>query len=168
MYADCRNFVNADLIAQGLSPFAPEAVAFRAGRLMLSEIALLAQQQVDFGFETTLSGRGHLHLIRNLKNQVYKVHFFFLWASGVDLTLSRIKDRVAEGGHNVPEPDVRRRFERSIRNFLSDYRPLANSWVLFDSLTNPPSIIALEQQSELRIMKAEEYRTLIEQYGTRH
>ncbi len=135
---------------------------------MLGEIAQLAKQQVDFGFETTLSGRGHLHLVRNLKNQGYKIHFFFLWVSGVDLTLSRIKDRVAEGGHNVPEPDVRRRFERSIRNFLIDYRPLTKSWILFDSLTNPPSVTALEKQGWLRIIKAEEYRALIEQYGTQH
>jgi predicted ABC-type ATPase len=133
-YADCRSFINADLIAQGLSPFAPEAVAFRAGRLMLSEIALLAKHQVDFGFETTLSGRGHLNLVRHLKDQGYRIHFFFLWVPGVDLALSRIQDRVSEGGHNVPEVDVRRRFERSIRNFLIYYRPLSSFGEFLDSV----------------------------------
>ena len=120
--------MNADLIAQGLSPFAPENAAFRAGRLMIGEIEMLAKQQVDFGFETTLSGRGHVPLVRELKKQGYKIHLFFLWVPEVDLTLSRIKDRVSKGGHNVPEPDVRRRFDRSLRNFLFHYRPLADSW----------------------------------------
>jgi predicted ABC-type ATPase len=165
-YTDCLNFINADLIAQGLSPFAPEAVAFRAGRLVLSEIDLLAKQQIDFGFETTLSGRGHLPLFRDLKNQGYRIHLFFLWLPSVDLTLSRIEERVLEGGHNVPEADVRRRFERSIRNFLIHYRPLANSWILFDSSTRPPSIIALEKQAELRIIKRDGYNALIARYGT--
>jgi predicted ABC-type ATPase len=167
-YADCRNFINADLIAQGMSPFAPEAVAFRAGRLMLNEIALMAKQQVDFGFETTLSGRGHVHLVRHLKNQGYRIHLFFLWVATVDLTLSRIEERVLKGGHNVPEADVRRRFARSIRNFLTYYQPLADSWILFDCATKPPSIIALEKQAELRIIKAETYKALITNYGTHH
>jgi len=126
-YADCKNFVNADLIAQGMAPFSPETVAFRAGRLMLSEINLMAKHQVDFGFETTLSGKSYLNLIRRLKNNGYAVHFFFFSLSSVDLALSRIKDRVSEGGHDVPEVDVRRRFDRSTRNFLVLYRPLANS-----------------------------------------
>src|SRR6184192_2374465 len=95
-YADCRNFVNADLIAQGMAPFSPETAAFRAGKLMLTEIDLLAQRRADFGFETTLSGRSYLRLIGRLKNQGYAVHFFFLWLSNVDLALSRIRGRVSE------------------------------------------------------------------------
>ena len=91
-YADCLNFVNADLIAQGLSPFSPESVAFRAGRVMLGEIERLMKQEVDFGFETTLSGRGHLRLIRQLKKAGYEVHFFFLWLPKVALALSRVKE----------------------------------------------------------------------------
>jgi DNA polymerase III delta prime subunit len=83
-YANCRNFINADLIAQGMAPFSPETAAFRAGRLMLIEIDLLAQRRADFGFETTLSGRSYLRLIGRLKNQGYAVHFFFLWLSSVD------------------------------------------------------------------------------------
>jgi predicted ABC-type ATPase len=163
-YADCPHFINADLIAQGLSPFAPETVAFRAGRLMLFEIETMVKQGVDFGFETTLSGRGHLPLVRSLKNQGYRVHIFFVWLLGVDLTLSRIKDRVAEGGHNVPEVDVRRRFERSLKNFLFHYRPLADEWTLFDNSGEVPSIIALEKEGQLRIIDKEAYRTLINRY----
>jgi predicted ABC-type ATPase len=78
-YANCRNFVNADLIAQGIAPFSPETAAFRAGRLVLSEINKLAQRHADFGFETTLSGRSYMNLFRQLKRQGYQLHFFFLW-----------------------------------------------------------------------------------------
>ncbi|MGH9682328.1 MAG: zeta toxin family protein, partial [Candidatus Acidiferrales bacterium] len=140
-YADCRNFVNADLIAQGMSPFSPEAAAFRAGRLMLQEIDLLVRRRVDFGFETTLAGRGHLNLIRHLKSRGYEAHFFFLWVPTVELALSRVRGRVLEGGHDVPEVVVRRRFDRSIRNFLSHYRRLADSWTLFDNSEATPVVI---------------------------
>jgi len=92
-YADCSNFVNADLIAKGVSPFLPEAAAFRAGRLMLEEIELLAKRHADFGFETTFSGRTHRKLIRGLKRRGYSVHLFYLWVSGVELALSRVKNR---------------------------------------------------------------------------
>lgn len=101
-YADCSNFVNADLIAQGVAPFSPEAAAFRAGRLMLDEIELLAKRRVDFGFEATLSGRSHLKLIRDLKEQSYSVHLLYLWVPTVELALSRIRGRVLKGGHDVP------------------------------------------------------------------
>jgi predicted ABC-type ATPase len=103
-YATCRNFINADLIAQGIAPFSPEAAAFRAGRLVLEEIKLYVNKRADFGFETPLSGRSYLNLIRDLKKAGYQVHFFFLWLPKVEFALSRIKDRVSLGGHDVPEP----------------------------------------------------------------
>jgi predicted ABC-type ATPase len=164
-YADCKNFVNADLIAQGMAPFSPETAAFRAGRLVLNEIDLFAQRRADFGFETTLSGRSYLRLIRRLKNQGYAVHFFFLWLSRVDLALSRIEARVLQGGHDVPEADVRRRFDRSIENFLELYRPLGDSWYLFDNSLGTPAPIALEEGGRLRIMKPDAYKALVAQYG---
>jgi len=93
-YADCRNFINADLIAQGMSPFSPESAAIRAGRLMLGEIELSMRRRVDFGFETTLSGRSHLGVMRRLKERTYQVHIFYLWVPSVELALARIRDRV--------------------------------------------------------------------------
>lgn len=159
-YADCKNFINADMIAQGMSPFSPESAMFRAGRLMLEGIALYAKRGADFGFETTLSGRGHLHLVRDLKKRGYDVHLFFLWVPFIDVTLSRIRERVSLGGHNVPEAIVRRRFDRSIGNFF-DYRRLADSWTLFDSSGSMPIVIALEKQGETRIMIAETYERLV-------
>ena len=104
-YADCKNFINADLIAQGMSPFSPESAAVRAGRLMLSEISFFAERRATFAFETTLSGRSYLRLIRQLKKQGYEVHFFFLWVKSVDVALSRVRERVLKGGHDVPEAE---------------------------------------------------------------
>ncbi len=102
-YADCKNFINADLIAEGISPFSPEAAAVRAGRLMLSEIKFFGQRRIGFAFDTTLSGRSYWRLIQQLKTQGYKVHFFVVWVKSVDMALSRVKDRVLKGGHDVPE-----------------------------------------------------------------
>src|SRR5258708_18034170 len=127
LYADCKNFINADFIAQGVSPFAPDTAAFRAGRLMLGEIALYARRRANFGFETTLSGHSHLKLIRDLKKVGYQSHIFYLWVPTVELALSRVGERVLKGGHDVPESIVRRRFSRSIENFLAHYSLLADS-----------------------------------------
>ncbi len=166
-YADCLNFVNADLIAQGLSPFSPETAAFRAGRLMLEEIELSMSKEVDFGFETTLSGRSHLGIIRRLKEQAYQVYFFYLWVPSVELALARIRERVLRGGHDVPEAVVRRRFNRSITNFLTHYRPLADRWILFDNSAAALSIVASEEQGELRIFETKLYNDLVVRYGRR-
>jgi predicted ABC-type ATPase len=164
-YAECKNFINADLIAQGVAPFSPEAAAFRAGRLMLEEIDLHAKRNESFGFETTLSGRSYLSLIRNLKQRGYNVHLFFLWIPTVTLALRRVRARVLEGGHDVPEVVVRRRFDRSIRNFLVCYRPLGDSWMLFDNSGATPAILAFEKQGSLRIMNRELYDMLIARYA---
>ena len=164
-YANCKNFINADLIAAGLSPFSPESVALHAGRLMLEQIDRLANQQIDFGFETTLSGRGYIALIRRLKHTGYKVHIYFLWVPTDDITLSRVKERVLKGGHDVPEADIRRRFNRSIQNFLCHYRRLSDSWVLFDNSKMPPSEIAFEKEGELRIIDRDVYTVLMSNYA---
>lgn len=163
-YAGCRNFINADLIAQGVSPFSPEAVAFRAGRLMLEEISLIAKRSESFGFETTLSGRSYQRLIGDLKRRGYEVHFYFLWIPSVQLALERVKARVVGGGHNVPEVVVRRRFERSIHNFLLAYRSLGDSWMLFDNSGTTPTVIAFEKRGSLRIINREIYDSLILRY----
>ena len=164
-YADCRNFINADLIAEGISPFLPEAAAVRAGRLMLEEIRLAMRRGADFGFETTLSGRSHLKLVRQLKKLRYNVHFFYLWVPSVELALLRIRERVSRGGHDVPEAVVRRRFVRSIRNFLVDYRPLADHWILFDNSQAAPSVIALQKEGKPQILDTKRYNELIECFG---
>ncbi|HNW43395.1 MAG TPA: hypothetical protein PKI19_02755 [Elusimicrobiales bacterium] len=141
-YAKCANFVNADLIAGGLSPFDPKIVALKAGKLVLTRIREFTRSGEEFGFETTLSGRGHVNMFRRLKEAGYKVHLFFLWMPGVDLSLLRVKNRVAEGGHDVLSNDVRRRFPRSIANFFNAYSLLADTWMLFDNSGEKPVLAA--------------------------
>ena len=141
-YAKCLNFVNADLIAQGLAPFSPRQVAIKAGKLVLQQIKEFTNRHVDFGFETTLAGKSYLRHFQDLKEKGYRLHLFFLWIPSSNLAIARIKDRVAEGGHDVPTEDVKRRFERSIVNFFKIYRPLADTWLLFDNSKREPELIA--------------------------
>jgi predicted ABC-type ATPase len=164
-YADCRNFINADMIAEGMSPFSPESAAIRAGRLMLEEIELFMRRGADFGFETTLSGRSHLGVIRRLKERAYQVHFFYLWVPSVELALARIRERVLRGGHDIPEAVVRRRFKRSITNFLVHYRLLADRWILFDNSSARPTLVASQKQGSLRVVDAKGYNNLVARYG---
>ena len=154
-YAHCPNFVNADLIAQGLSPFSPRAAAIRSGRLVLEEIHGFARKEADFGFETTLSGKSYVNLLKALKRQGYKLHLFFLWVPGPELAVARIKERVAEGGHNVPIQDVKRRFNRSISNFFRLYEPLLDSWMFFNNAGSVPILIAKRKNGQSEIIDRE-------------
>jgi predicted ABC-type ATPase len=165
-YADCKQFINADLIAQGMSPFSPETMAFRAGRLMLEEIETYAKHRESFGFETTLSGLAHVALLQRLKKSGYEVHFFYLWVRTVSLALDRVRSRVLQGGHDIPEDVVRRRFDRSIRNFLLRYRFLAESWILFDNEGTTPAIVAFQKEGTPRIINRVLYESLLARYGT--
>lgn len=151
-YVDCLEFVNADLIASGLSPFSPERAAIMAGRLMLERIHLLANRRTDFGFETTLSGKGYLYLLRGLKDRGYHISLFFLWVNDIEIALARIADRVRRGGHNVPEEIVRRRFHRGLTNFFRLYRPLVDFWTIIDNSTSVPNMVAFEKNSILKIV----------------
>jgi len=159
-YAKCENFVNADLIAQGLSPFAPRSAAIKAGRLVLSRIHEFSKNGEDFGFETTLSGKTHLRQFRRLEASGYKVHIFFLWVPGAELSLLRIKNRVAAGGHNVPAVDVSRRFNRSIDNFFNVYQPFTHTWMLFDTSGAAPVLAARGANGSVIIENADVYTTI--------
>ena len=150
-YAKCENFVNADLIAGGLSPFSPETEATRAGRLLLEQIRRLASRRSDFGFETTLAGVAYVALLRRLKAQSYRIQLFFLWIPTVEMALARIADRVRRGGHDIPENVVRRRFHKGLQHLLIRYRPLLDSWMLFDNSGIVPRLIAREELRELRV-----------------
>ncbi len=153
-FAKCREFVNADLIAGGLSPFSPGTVAMEAGRIMLGKIGELAAQRHTFAFETTLSGRGYLALFRKLKKGGYRIHIVFLWLPRVELAIGRVKDRVRRGGHSVPEHDIRRRFERGVRNLLMEYHPLVDTWGLFDNSGSDPQLIARADGGEIIVVDA--------------
>jgi len=141
-YADCKEFVNADLIAAGLSPFNPEGQALQAGRLMLERIEALAQAGEDFGFETTLAGRSWLPLVQRLRRLGYRLHLFFLWIPTPELAIDRVQERVRSGGHSIPEEVVRRRFDRGLRNFFQVYAPIMDAWLIFDGSRMSPSLVA--------------------------
>lgn len=150
-YADCKQFINADLIAGGLSPFSPEVAAMRAGRLLLEQIRLLSEKKSDFGFETTLSGVTYVSLFRRLKAEGYRIQLYFLWIPNVELALRRIADRVQRGGHDIPEKVVRRRFHKGLRNLFRLYRPILDSWTIFDNSGISPQPVASEELGELQV-----------------
>jgi predicted ABC-type ATPase len=139
-YADCKEFVNADLIAAGLSPFNPESLALEAGRLMLARIETLGREKTDFGFETTLAGRSWLPLLARLRQAGYRLHLFFLWIPTSELAVSRVQERVRAGGHSIPEDVIRRRFGRGLRNFFRLYAPTVDAWVVFDNSGEEPEL----------------------------
>lgn len=127
------HFVNADLIAGGLSPLKPELAAIAAARMVLREIDRLATERADFAFETTLSGRTYLRRIEAWKRAGYRIEIVYLRLSSPDLALRRIEARVRQGGHGVPKRDVLRRFKRGWENFIRIYQPMAESWAVYDN-----------------------------------
>jgi len=164
-YAKCPNFINADFIAQGLSPFSPRLAAMKAGRLVLEQIHSLAEKNIDFAFETTLAGKSHASFLKNLKKKSYSIHLFFLWIPNVELALARIKERVADGGHNVPVEDVRRRFYRGIHNLFRLYEPILDSWMLFNNSGATPALIAEGKAGKILIIDKDLFERIIKTDG---
>jgi predicted ABC-type ATPase len=142
--ARVMHFVNADLIAGGLSPLKPELAAIAAARVVLREIDRLASDGAHFAFETTLSGLTYLRRKESWKQAGYRIEIVYLRLDSVDLALRRIAARVVQGGHDVARRDVIRRFKRGWANFESIYRPMAESWAIYDN--SGPSPMLLEQQ----------------------
>jgi predicted ABC-type ATPase len=126
-------FVNADLIAQGLSAFDPESMAMEAGRIMLQRLHSLARQRASFAFETTLAGRSHARWFRSLRAAGYTVNLVYFWLASSDLAVARVAERVSQGGHDIPEATIQQRYGRSVRNFLQLFRPLVSTWRVYDN-----------------------------------
>ena len=139
--AECPTFVNADLIAAGLNPFQPARSALRAGRLMLGMIDGYVERGESFAFETTLSGRGYARMIPGWQARGYRIRLYFLRLPTPEMALARVRNRVAEGGHDVPEDVVRRRFEAGWRNFQEVYVDLVDEWALYDASGSSPMVI---------------------------
>jgi len=154
-FVDCRQFLNADLIAAGLSPFAPETQNVKAGRLLLERIGELAAARENFAFETTLSGRTYARLLNELRRDGYRVGLLFLWLPSADLAVLRVANRMSQGGHAVPEADVRRRYASGLRNFFRLYRPRCDRWWLYDSSRAAPALIAWEAAGSLTMIDAD-------------
>jgi len=138
--ANCPNFVNADLIAAGLSPFAPELAAFKAGRIMLETIAEHVVRGESFAFETTLSGLTYTQMIPAWRASGYVVKLIFLSLPDVEIAVERVAARVTQGGHNIPEDVIRRRFAQGIKNF-ERYKALVNNWQLYDNSDIPAVLL---------------------------
>lgn len=159
-FAKCLEFLNADLIAAGLSPFAPERENVRAGRILLTRIRELTQAGIDFGFETTLAGRNHTKQLSRMKSLGYRIVLIFLWLPDANLAVNRVASRVLQGGHNIPEVDIRRRFDSGLRNFFDLYQALADDWLLFDASQITPQLIALEITGTMEIVDIELYKII--------
>ncbi len=139
--AHCPVFINADLIAAGISPFQPEAVAVKAGRIMLAEIAEKLAAQQSFAFETTLSGLCYARQIPHWQAACYQVKLFFLSLPNPEVAISRVATRVSQGGHNIPEATIRRRFDAGLRNLENTYKGLVDQWSLYDNSGDEPRLI---------------------------
>ena len=139
---NCKEFVNADEIARGLSPFQPETVSFQAARIMLARIEELLQSKNDFGFETTLATRSYVSLIERAKKLGYKVILIFFWLESIELAKARVKARVKQGGHNIPDLVIERRYYRGLQNFFKLYKSVCHSWMLYNNSKETPIIIA--------------------------
>ena len=138
----CKEFVNADEIARGLSPFQPETVSFHAGRLMVARIDLLIEQNVDFAIETTLTTLSYQSTIKLARTRGYKITLLFFWLNDVNLAIERVKTRVAEGGHNIPEAVIIRRYKKGLKNLLRNFVNLCDYWLVIDNSTRTNKFIA--------------------------
>lgn len=164
----CREFLNADLIAAGLSPFAPETQNLRAGRLLLGRIGELAERRADFGFETTLSGRTYVRLLGKLKEAGYRLVLFFLWLPSADMAVSRVEMRARAGGHRIPPAEIRRRYGSGLANLFRLYRPLFDRWLIFDGSQMRPKLIAEARGGRIKMFAMDLYLRMERQAGSPH
>ena len=139
---DCKEFVNADEIAKGLSPFQPETVSFHAGRIMLERIIKLIDFEVDFAFETTLTTISYKNTIELAKKKGYKITLLFFWLNDVKLAIERVATRVSEGGHNIPEDGFSRRYFKGLANLTNVFINICDYWIVIDNSNNPYKFIA--------------------------
>jgi predicted ABC-type ATPase len=159
-YLGIKEFVNADEIAKGLSPFNAEGVAFAAGRIMLTRIRELASEGADFAIETTLASRSYASLFQDLKSRGYEIFLLFVYLQNVNEALKRVKQRVKNGGHNIPENVVIRRFDRGLKNLTNTYIPLADRWIILDNSLQMPNFVAERKVDEFIIHNAEIWKNI--------
>lgn len=162
---DCKEFVNADEIAKGLSPFQPEKVPFEAGRIMLNRINELLSENVNFAFETTLSTKSYKSKINEAKEKGYRIILLFFWLQNIELAKERVKVRVSEGGHNIDPEVIARRYLRGIKNLFDIYLPIVDGAFIFDNSQAKPELLADKQMNfELNIVNPEKFNFLKNYY----
>ena len=163
---NAAEFVNADEIARGLSPFNVEAVAFEAGRLMLKRIDYLLERGVDFTIETTLSTRSYVSLIRRARALGYTINLFFVYLSSPEMAVERVARRVAAGGHHIPEDVIHRRYERALLNLFTLYLPVCDFYLLINNSGNGPVEVAKGGiETEHNVFDIDLWTKLTNQYG---
>ena len=162
---DCREFVNADEIARGLSPFQPETVSFQAGRLMLGRLRELLAAGESFALETTLATRHYLQFIAGAQMRGYEVRLVFYWLNSADLAVERVAARVREGGHSIPEPVIRRRYVSGLQLFFTSYRMAVDGWLLIDNSTGTGQPVAEGSGNDLTVYGADTWHHLISTYN---
>jgi predicted ABC-type ATPase len=163
--ANCSRFINADLIAAGLSPLAPDRQLLAASRLFLKEIEACIQQRENFAFETTLSGRTYLKLIRRLRSQGWRVELIYLALPSPDISRQRVAERVSHGGHNIPLADIQRRFPRSLTNLLDHFSAEVDFCQCFMNNNQTPELVFEQQGQSRTTFNTEQYQILITSKG---
>mgnify|MGYP006387106607 FL=1 len=147
---DCKQFVNADEIAKGLSPFCPESVAIQSDKLMLLRIEELLTADETFSIETTLATRSYSELVKRAHEKGYKVTLLYFWLSSPELAVERVARRVSEGGHNIPKDVIYRRYEKGLKNLFDIFIPIVDSWMIVDNGVEPREIIAKGTKAEMK------------------
>lgn len=158
--AGCRNFVNADLIAYGLSPLDSILAQYDAGRLFLNEIFSNINKRIDFAFETTLSGRSHINLLKKLRQDHWRIVLFFLWIPSADFSKSRVRERVEHGGHNIPDDVISRRYPRIMYNLVNIYTALCDKVVCYDNSEPVPVLVFEQDENGQSITNRDIYQTI--------
>ena len=158
---NCKEFVNADEIARGLSPFNPSSVAIEAGRLMLQRIEELLKRNETFSIETTLATRSYVNLVKQAQEQGYSVRLLFFWLSTPELAVKRVAERVSKGGHDIPQDIIRRRYVAGINNLFKLFMPIVNYWAIFDNSETPRRKVAIGgKDSQTEIVNIELYNNI--------
>ncbi|WP_026450850.1 zeta toxin family protein [Aequorivita capsosiphonis] len=160
----CSEFVNADEIARGLSPFNPDKSSFQAGRLMLKRINELMNFGDDFAFETTLATKSYKNYVVQAQKKGYEVTLLFFFLKSSELAINRVKIRVEEGGHNIPQNIIIRRYENGLNNFFSIFKPIVDKWIFIDNSERLPDMIAKGDKTEYQILKLELWNFLKQNY----
>jgi predicted ABC-type ATPase len=160
----CKEFVNADEIARGLSPFNPESVAIEAGRLMLSRIKKLLSRNESFSIETTLATRSYFRLIEKAHQQGYDVTLLYFWLKSPEQAMERVAERVSKGGHNIPPDIIVRRYYEGINNLFKIYMPIVDTWVLVNNSETPRSIVATGGKDQETVVRNSVLFKTIEEY----
>jgi len=160
-FLDINEFVNADEIARGLSPFNPRSVDLTASKLMLKRISDLVRQEKNFAFETTLSGKNYIKLIKSLKQKKYSINLIFLYLDSPEEAKKRVAYRVKTGGHFISDEDIERRYYRGLRNLIDEYLDLVNYAIMIDATSTNREIIAKKTGSKLKILSQEIWKKIL-------